>query len=95
MAQVFIGRGPHLTDELAFERKLYIIRKQVENAVRTSAIGQKSFFYITSLWTSTLGYKGLLMPSQLRDFYPDLKDPSIESSLCLAHSRYSTNTFPT
>ncbi|MFH1189589.1 MAG: glutamate synthase large subunit [Candidatus Omnitrophota bacterium] len=95
MAQVFIGRGAGVKDDPAFERKLYIIRKQAESGVRSSSISQGSFFYITNLSTRTLGYKGLLMPSQLKDFYPDLKDESIESSLCLVHSRYSTNTFPT
>ena len=95
MSQVFIKRGKGLEDELYFERKLYVIRKQTENAVRASAIEQKRSFYITNISCRTLSYKGLLMPDQLRDFFLDLKDESIESSLCLVHSRYSTNTFPT
>ena len=95
MAQIFIGKNAALKDQLAFERKLYVIRKQVENAVKASSIGQKSFFYITNLSTRTLSYKGLLMPSQLKGFFPDLKDEFLESALCLVHSRYSTNTFPT
>ncbi|MBN3039093.1 MAG: glutamate synthase large subunit [Candidatus Omnitrophica bacterium] len=95
ISQVFIKRDKELKDELAFERKLYIIRKQLEAEVRASSIEQKSFFYITNLSGRTLSYKGLLMPSQLQDFFLDLKDTSIESSLCLVHSRYSTNTFPT
>jgi len=89
ISQIFIGRSKNLEDQLAFERKLYVIRKQVENAVTNP------YFYITNLSSRTLSYKGLLMPSQLRDFFPELKDESLESSLCLVHSRYSTNTFPT
>jgi len=95
ISQVFIGRNKNLGNQDAFERKLYIIRKQVENNIRSSSIEQKTFFYITNLSSKTLSYKGLLKPSQLRGFFPDLKDKSIQSSLCLVHSRYSTNTFPT
>jgi glutamate synthase domain-containing protein 1 len=81
IAQVFIGRNKALKDELAFERKLYVIRKQIESAVKASAVKQKSFFYITNISTRTLGYKGLLMPRQLRGFFPDLNDAAMESSL--------------
>ncbi|MFA6142735.1 MAG: glutamate synthase large subunit [Candidatus Omnitrophota bacterium] len=95
MAQIFIGKSTAFKDHLAFERKLYVIRKQAEGAVRESSMKQKSFFYITNLSSRTLCYKGLLKPSQLGGFFPDLQDSSIESSLCLVHSRYSTNTFPT
>lgn len=94
MSHVFIGRNDNTENQIAFERKLYVIRKQIENAVRSSSVKQKSFFYITNLSSRTLSYKGLLMPSQLRDFFSDLKDESVKSSLCLVHSRYSTNTFP-
>ncbi|MGD0335547.1 MAG: glutamate synthase large subunit [Candidatus Omnitrophota bacterium] len=80
---------------LDFERKLYIIRKRVENTIRASGLKQKSFFYITNLSSRTFSYKGLLMPDQVDKFFPDLKDKNIKSSLCLVHSRYSTNTFPT
>ncbi|MBU2043780.1 MAG: glutamate synthase large subunit [Candidatus Omnitrophica bacterium] len=95
ISQVFIGRSDDLKDQLAFERKLYLIRRLVENSVSRSALEQKDFFYITNLSSRTLSYKGLLMPSQLSEFFLDLKDESLESSLCLVHSRYSTNTFPT
>ncbi|MCF7908220.1 MAG: glutamate synthase large subunit [Candidatus Omnitrophica bacterium] len=95
ISQAFIGRSGELDDQLGFERKLYVIRKQIENAISVAGLKQKSFFYITNLSSRTLSYKGLLMPSQLRDFFVDLKDSSLESSLCLVHSRYSTNTFPT
>ena len=82
-------------NQLDFERKLYLIRKQVENIIRSSALKQKSFFYITNLSSRTFSYKGLLMPKQLENFFLDLKEESLKSALCLVHSRYSTNTFPT
>jgi glutamate synthase (NADPH) large chain len=93
--QVFIRRGEDIKEQLHFERKLYVIRKRVENVIRKSNLKHKSFFYITNLSSRTLSYKGLLMPVQLGGFFVDLKDKSIESAICLVHSRYSTNTFPT
>ncbi len=94
IAQIFIGMKDGANDQLAFERKLYVIRRQAENAVRSVAAAERSSFYVVSLSSRTLCYKGLLMPSQLRGFFADLQDDSLESSLCLVHSRYSTNTFP-
>jgi len=82
-------------NQLGFERKLYLIRKQVENIIRSSALKEKSFFYITNLSSRTFCYKGLLMPKQLENFFLDLKEESLKSALCVVHSRYSTNTFPT
>jgi len=93
--QVFIARNKKIKEQVEFERKLYVIRKQIENALRASKIKQKSFFYITNLSSRTFSYKGLLMPKQVENFFLDLKDECLESSLCLVHSRYSTNTFPT
>ena len=93
--QVFIGRNKHIKDQLDFERRLYVIRKRVENIIRASGLKQKSFFCITNLSSRTASYKGLLMPGQLENFFIDLKDGSMKSALCLVHSRYSTNTFPT
>jgi len=93
--QVFIGANRNIKNQLHFERKLYVIRKRVESVIHASSLQHKSFFYITNLSSRTLSYKGLLMPAQLRDFFLDLKDPTLESGLCLVHSRYSTNTFPT
>lgn len=94
MVQVFIENRDDITDNLLFERKLYVIRRLIEKAVSVSSIKQADSFYITTLSSRTLAYKGLLMPEQLKDFFIDLKDDRIESSLCLVHSRYSTNTFP-
>ncbi len=94
--QVFIGCADHKAkDALHFERTLYCLRKQIENTVRSFRLKQKSFFYITNLSSRTLSYKGLLMPHQVENFFPDLKNEQIKSALCLIHSRYSTNTFPT
>jgi len=93
--QPFIAKNKKIKDELDFERKLYCIRKHIENFVRASGLKQKQFFYITNLSSRTFSYKGLLMPQQLDKFFLDLKDETLESALCLVHSRYSTNTFPT
>jgi glutamate synthase domain-containing protein 2/glutamate synthase domain-containing protein 1/glutamate synthase domain-containing protein 3 len=93
--QVFIARNSKIKEELDFERCLYIIRKKIENTIRSSAFKQKSFFYITNLSCRTFVYKGLLMPYQLENFFVDFKDKDVQSALCLVHSRYSTNTFPT
>ena len=82
-------------EQLDFERKLYVIRKQIENTIRASDLKQKSFFYIPNLSSRTFSYKGLLMPEQVDTFFTDLNDASIKSAICLVHSRYSTNTFPT
>ncbi|HLY12039.1 MAG TPA: glutamate synthase large subunit [Planctomycetota bacterium] len=92
--QIFIGRSDAIGDDLAFERKLYVIRRRVENAVRASSIPQRGQFYIPSLSYKTIVYKGMLMSTQLASYYPELEDPLLESSLALVHSRFSTNTFP-
>jgi glutamate synthase (ferredoxin) len=98
--QVFIGKQAQglrpvgSDDPLAFERKLYVIRRRVENAVKTSDIAQRNKFYVPSLSCKTLVYKGMLISTQLTEFYPDLLDPAVESALAMVHSRFSTNTFP-
>ena len=92
--QVFIKRSADLHDDLAFERKLYIIRRQAENAMRYANIPGGDYFYIPSLSYKTLVYKGMLTPRQVMTFYPDLSDPLVETALAVIHSRFSTNTFP-
>ena len=92
---IFVGRPAGMTDELAFERKLFVARKRAENLIRGSKIRQKKYFYITGLSSRTLSYKGLLMSTQLKEYFLDLRDEAIESSFALIHARYSTNTFPT
>jgi glutamate synthase (NADPH) large chain len=93
--QIFIQRGPGLTDVAHFERKLYIIRKVIERAIRESSIEEKKYFYISSLSSQTFVYKGLLLADQIKPFFSDLTDPDMVSGLALVHQRYSTNTFPT
>lgn len=94
--QIFIRRSEELESDLDFERKLYVIRRRTTRAISESElnINQKEFFYINSLSSRTIIYKGMLTPSQLAQFYPDLNDPYMESALALVHSRFSTNTFP-
>jgi glutamate synthase domain-containing protein 2/glutamate synthase domain-containing protein 1/glutamate synthase domain-containing protein 3 len=93
--QPFIKKNPDIKQQENFERILYIIRKEIENVIRNSQISQKSFFYITNISSKTFSYKGLLMPSQLDEFFLDLQNEKMKTSICLIHSRYSTNTFPT
>ncbi|HEV3237235.1 MAG TPA: glutamate synthase large subunit, partial [Gemmataceae bacterium] len=98
MRQILIRNQIHETkqalDPLAFERKLYVIRRRVENAVRASEIEQRKMFYIPSLSYKTLIYKGMLNADQVKPFFPDLRASSMETALALVHSRFSTNTFP-
>ncbi|MFO0716767.1 MAG: glutamate synthase large subunit [Nitrospira sp.] len=93
MRQVFIARGIFTDEE--FERRLYVIRKCVERAVRESAIEGRDYFYIPSLSSSTIVFKGLLLPHQIPQYYQDLTDSSLTSAMALVHARFSTNTFPT
>ncbi|UOQ85742.1 glutamate synthase large subunit [Gracilibacillus salinarum] len=88
--QVFIEANDELKDDLAFERKLYIIRKQAENWANEQGIR----FYFPSLSNRTIVYKGLLTPDQVDKFYLDLQDEAFVSAFSLVHSRFSTNTFP-
>jgi glutamate synthase (NADPH) large chain len=76
------------------ERKLYVIRKRTEIAIRNSEIKQKNFFYIPSLSTKVLVYKGMLTSVQLAEYFLDLNDERLQSAIALVHSRFSTNTFP-
>jgi glutamate synthase domain-containing protein 2/glutamate synthase domain-containing protein 1/glutamate synthase domain-containing protein 3 len=93
--QVFIGKAHGLQPVgLDFERRLYILRKRMERAVRDSDIGQRSFFYMPSLSYKTLVYKGMLNADQVMPYFPDLRDPAMETALAMVHSRFSTNTFP-
>ncbi|MDJ0723180.1 MAG: glutamate synthase central domain-containing protein, partial [Desulfobacterales bacterium] len=92
--QVFVGRGPGLPDRRAFERKLYIVRKLAERAVRESNLPQKGYFHIPSLSARTMVYKGMFVADQLGPYFPDLAAPDMASALAIVHQRYSTNTFP-
>ncbi len=92
--QIFLRRGAGITDGAAFERKLFVIRKVLENAVRESGLSEANYFYIPSLSHQTLIYKGLLLAPQIESYFPDLADESLVSGMALVHQRYSTNTFP-
>ncbi|WGG46867.1 glutamate synthase large subunit [Rossellomorea sp. DA94] len=90
--QVFIGASEDLKSRMDFERKLYVIRKRIEKEVATVE-GQEDV-YLCSLSSTTIVYKGMLIPEQLDSFYIDLNHPEFRSALALVHSRFSTNTFP-
>ncbi|GMU00335.1 glutamate synthase-related protein [Corallococcus caeni] len=91
--QLFIARRRVVPS--AFERKLYRIRKLVENRVQARGVDPQGRFHVASCSSETLIYKGLLLPRQLPRFYADLRHPEFVSALALVHSRFSTNTFPT
>ena len=90
--QILIGRGPETGDEAHLVRKLYVIRRRVEEAVKRSGIEDADSFYIPSLFTNRIVYKGLLLADQMAGFYSDLSDPDIETYFAMVHSRFSTNT---
>ena len=92
--QVFIGKDAGLSDDMAFERKLYIIRKKAEKVIVPMTEDKGGTFYISSLSSKTIVYKGMLTAEQLRNFYLDLADLDFISALAMVHSRFSTNTFP-
>lgn len=91
--QVFVTGD--FKEQDALERKLYLLRKVTENAVRNSNIKGKDCFYIVSLSSKVFIYKGMLTPAQLGQYFLDLQDPRMASAIALVHSRFSTNTFPT
>jgi glutamate synthase domain-containing protein 2/glutamate synthase domain-containing protein 1/glutamate synthase domain-containing protein 3 len=92
--QVFI-RGPHGMPQDELERKLYVVMKRAENEIKESDIKEKEVFYVPSMSTKTIIYKGLLLAPQIAEFYEDLANPEVVSALALVHQRFSTNTFPT
>ena len=94
MRQVFIGRDASITDATVFERKLYVIRKRAYSEIRTSTMAGAELWYVPSLSCRTLVYKGMLLTDQLEKYFPDLRDPALETAIALVHSRFSTNTFP-
>ena len=93
--QVFVGAGRGSLDRDAFERKLYIVRKSSGHAIRALGLTNAGQFYVPSFSHRTIVYKGMLLAHQVGDFYTDLLDKRLTSALCLAHQRFSTNTFPT
>ncbi|MCK9990791.1 MAG: glutamate synthase-related protein [Rugosibacter sp.] len=93
--QVFIGQGGQCADQAAFERKLFVIRKRVEHEVRRLRLADVKQFYITSLSSRTIVYKGMLLAEQVGSYFLDLQDERLVSAIALVHQRFSTNTFPT
>src|SRR5215831_7421773 len=99
MEQLFISASDDVRrglerDAMAFERRLYVIRRRIENAVDALPEADRHLFYIPSLSSRTLIYKGMLTADQIQPTFPDLIDPDVESALALVHQRFSTNTFP-
>jgi len=94
ICQVFVGRPVDCSDQDGFERRLFTTRKGMSNAIRRAGI-DKTAYYVTSLSSRTITYKGMLLADQVGRFYLDLKDERFESALALVHQRFSTNTFPT
>ena len=92
--QLFIGRPAELTTELAFERKLYVVRKRAGAEVRSEGLLGADVVYFPSLSSRTMVYKGMLLTTQLATYFPDLQNPLMATAIALVHSRFSTNTFP-
>ncbi len=93
--QVFIGRGANKLSDHEFNIKLFCARKIAEHTISSSKLSEASYFYLPSLSTHTLIYKGLLIPEDIKGYYKDLSDPAVVTRLALVHQRFSTNTFPT
>jgi glutamate synthase (NADPH) large chain len=93
--QLFIRRNSELFDQDDFERRLYILRKVISGKVALLADPRTIGFYQVSMSSRTLIYKGMLLATQLGDYFKDLRDPRLKSALALVHQRFSTNTFPT
>lgn len=93
--QIFVGKGKAPDDEDAFERKLFLARKVISNAVYDMKDARTSGYYPVSLSSRTIVYKGMVLVHQLGKYYLDLQDPRFESAIALVHQRFATNTFPT
>ena len=92
--QVFIGRGSNCKDQDAFERKLFVIRKQIHLKIRKLRSKYQATFYITTMSSRTICYKGMMLAGRVPLYWVDLHDERVESALALVHQRFSTNTFP-
>jgi len=90
--QVFVARGLQVNGEAHFERKLYVIRKVIERSLVQMGDDLGERCYIASLSCNRVVYKGLLLGTQIKNFYPDLSDPAMSSAFAMVHARFSTNT---
>ena len=93
--QIFIAKADKKQDDFKFNLKLFIARKKAEHEIFGSKLSESNFFYVPSLSTKTIIFKGLLIPQDIKLFYKDLTDPTLVTRLALVHQRFSTNTFPT
>ncbi len=91
--QVFLRGAANMTQD-QLERKLYVVRRRAESEVLETELTEKEFFYVPSMSSRLITYKGLLLAPQIDDFYKELRDPETRSSLSMVHQRFSTNTFP-
>ncbi len=94
LRQIFIGRGSDVIVQDALERKLYVIRKTASAAIQNLQLKHSKEYYVPSMSSRTVVYKGLLLADQVGTYYYDLQDPRCVSALGLVHQRFSTNTFP-
>lgn len=92
VSQIFIDKNGQSEDE--FERKLLVVRKSIQNTISDLKRPYTDSFYICSLSMRTMVYKGLILGNKLDEFYPDLQDEELKTSMAVVHERYSTNTFP-
>ena len=92
--QIFIGRPRSIEDQDEFERRLYLVRKVVSDALYKAYKGRDIGHYTVSLSSRTLVYKGMFLSWQVKKYYQDLSDPRLATSMALVHQRFSTNTFP-
>ncbi len=92
--QIFIGRGPDVVVQDALERKLYVIRKTASSAIQSLRLQHGQEYYVASMSSRTIVYKGLLLADQVGIYFKDLSNPQCQSALALVHQRFSTNTFP-
>jgi glutamate synthase (ferredoxin) len=93
--QIFIGKNTEKQDDHSFNIKLFIARKKAEHEINNSKISESHYFYLPSLSTKIIIYKGLLVPEDIKLYYKDLSNPLFVTRLALVHQRFSTNTFPT
>ncbi|RWP88954.1 MAG: glutamate synthase subunit alpha, partial [Mesorhizobium sp.] len=92
--QVFLGRGAEIESDDDYERRLYILRKVISGRIHEETKGVDNGFYVVSMSSRTIVYKGMFLAYQVGAYYKDLTDPRFETALILVHQRFSTNTFP-
>ena len=92
--QIFIGRGPDVMVQDALERKLYVIRKRASHRIKALNLKYGNDYFVPSMSTRTVVYKGLLLANQVGEYYLDLQDERCRSAIAIVHQRFSTNTFP-